>query len=211
MHIQKIGHCCLVIEVGGVRIMTDPGRFTREQVQEKGIDVILITHLHADHLDQETFPEVIAHNPTARIITNTEVAGILLKKGIEAEVLEEGTLEISGVAIGAHTTAHEHIYDGIVLPKNVGYVVSGLYIPGDSYTVPDISVDVLALPISAPWGKVAGAIDFARSVGAKRCFPIHDGILSGEGQAVFNRVIQNQLEKQGIVYTPLSKGEGIAV
>ncbi len=28
MKIKKIGHCCLIIETKGVRIMTDPGTFT---------------------------------------------------------------------------------------------------------------------------------------------------------------------------------------
>ena len=28
MKIKKIGHCCLIIETKGIRIMTDPGTFT---------------------------------------------------------------------------------------------------------------------------------------------------------------------------------------
>jgi L-ascorbate metabolism protein UlaG (beta-lactamase superfamily) len=31
MKIKKIGHCCLVIETNGKRIMTDPGSFTIEE------------------------------------------------------------------------------------------------------------------------------------------------------------------------------------
>ena len=41
MKIKKLGHCCLVIETNGKKIMTDPGSYTvGEQTKEKNIDVI---------------------------------------------------------------------------------------------------------------------------------------------------------------------------
>ena len=38
-------------------------------------------------------------------------------------------------------------------------------------------IEMLVLHISASWAKIAEAIDFAKAVGSKKCFPIHDGIL----------------------------------
>ena len=50
MQITKFGQCCLLIEVAGKRILTDPGRFSVSQNDVSNIDIILITHEHADHL-----------------------------------------------------------------------------------------------------------------------------------------------------------------
>ena len=39
MKIKKLGHCCLVIEINGRKIMTDPGSWTTdEQIKERNID-----------------------------------------------------------------------------------------------------------------------------------------------------------------------------
>ena len=43
-----------------------------------------------------------------------------------------------------------------------------VYHPGDSLTLPPADVDLLLLPVSAPWLKVSECIDFARDVGAPR-------------------------------------------
>jgi len=53
MKVKKFGHCCLLIEEDGVRTLTDPGGYTDLDVvvrQSRNIDVILITHEHADHI-----------------------------------------------------------------------------------------------------------------------------------------------------------------
>ena len=50
MKITKFGHCCLLIEEKGIRILTDPGMFSiRYQNNVRDIDIILITHDHQDH------------------------------------------------------------------------------------------------------------------------------------------------------------------
>ena len=49
MKITKFGHCCLLIEENGVRILTDPGTYSTQQSEVKNIDFVLITHEHADH------------------------------------------------------------------------------------------------------------------------------------------------------------------
>ena len=59
MKIKKLGHCCLVIETNGKRIMTDPGSFTDKQTEEQNIDLILITHEHSDHFHIESLKKVL--------------------------------------------------------------------------------------------------------------------------------------------------------
>ncbi len=61
MKIKKIGHCCLVIEINGKRIMTDPGSFINRTGKnwKQCIDLILYTHEHQDHYHLETLKEFL--------------------------------------------------------------------------------------------------------------------------------------------------------
>ena len=101
MKIKKVGHCCLIIETNNLKIMTDPGNFSIEQNQEKDVDVVLITHEHADHFHLESLLEVIKNNPQCRIITNTSVKKLLDKENIACEILEENEIDV-GVKIFAN-------------------------------------------------------------------------------------------------------------
>ena len=40
MKITKFGHCCLLIEENGVRILTDPGTYSTQQSEVKYIDFV---------------------------------------------------------------------------------------------------------------------------------------------------------------------------
>ncbi len=60
-----------------------------------------------------------------------------------------------------------------------------LFHPGDSYDVAPEGIDVLALPLQAPWTSLAGTIDFARAVGAPAIIPIHDRIVSQGGRGLY--------------------------
>ena len=66
MTITKIGHCCLLIEFNERKILTDPGTFSSAQNTLIGIDVVLITHEHADHIHVESLAEIIKNNPIRR-------------------------------------------------------------------------------------------------------------------------------------------------
>ena len=38
-------------------------------------------------------------------------------------------------------------------------------------------VEILALPVAGPWMKIADAIEYAKLIKPKVCFPVHDGQL----------------------------------
>ncbi len=90
MKITKLGHCCLIIEDQGKRILTDPGTYSTLQNEVKNIDIVLITHEHADHYHLDSLKIVLQNNPNAKIITNSTVGALLEKEGISYSILEHG-------------------------------------------------------------------------------------------------------------------------
>ena len=82
MKSTKFGHCCLLVEENGVRILTDPGSYSTQQTQVKNIDFVLITHEHEDHLHVDSLKALLENNPQAKIITNKSVGALLEKEGI---------------------------------------------------------------------------------------------------------------------------------
>ena len=60
------------------------------------------------------------------------------------------------------------------------------------------------VPASAPWLKLAEAIDFVRAVGAARTMPVHDALLSDKGAALWDRWFDM---KGGTDYRRLNPGD----
>ncbi len=204
MKITKIGHCCLLIEAAGKRILTDPGSYSRAQNEIEGIDIILITHEHADHLHLESLQIVLRHNPQARIFTNTSVGHILAEHNIEFSVLEDkGKVEIDGLVVEGFGDDHAEIYNDFKLVQNTGFMINQrLFYPGDALYIPQVPVEILALPVVAPWLKIKEAIDYALQVKPKISFPVHDGMLKiTDG---FYKVPEKILLEHGVGFKPLS-------
>ena len=98
MKITKFGHCCLLIEEGGVRILTDPGIYSTQQNEVKDIGFVLITHEHTDHFNINSLKEILINNPQAKIITNKSVGLLLEKESIAFSIVEDGqTYDAGGV------------------------------------------------------------------------------------------------------------------
>ncbi len=89
---------------------------------------------------------------------------------------------IPAVSVGE---LHAVIHPDLPRFYNSGYVFdlggTTVYHPGDSLTVPQQRVDVLCVPVCAPWMRAAEGVDFARAVGAPRNVAIHDRIYSEAG------------------------------
>ncbi|HEV7813202.1 MAG TPA: MBL fold metallo-hydrolase, partial [Leifsonia sp.] len=60
-----------------------------------------------------------------------------------------------------------------------------LFHPGDDLSTIPEGVDVLALPLSAPWGALRDTVEFLRAVNPKKVIPIHDALLSELGKKIF--------------------------
>lgn len=180
MKIKKIGHCCLIVETNGKRIMTDPGSYTiSPQENEKNIDIILITHEHPDHMHIESIKKILENNPSVVVITNESVGKLLTDAGIEYKVLGEKVEEdVSGVLLEAHDCKHEEIYEEIGQVQNTAFFIDRrLFYPGDAFYNPGKSVEILALPVAGPWTRTKDAVKYALEIKPKVCFPVHDGML----------------------------------
>ncbi len=209
MKIKKLGHCCLIIETKGVRIMTDPGSYSTLQDSEKNISIILITHEHPDHLHMESLKRVLENNPSAQIITNTSVGKLLEVEHISYVVVDhEKNILCKDVLIEGYGTTHSEIYHDFGQVENTGYCIDNYFFyPGDSFFNPNRIIEVLALPVAGPWMQLKQAIDYARLVRPKVIFPVHDGMLIPERLGPVHRIPKMILEEQDITFVALSEGD----
>jgi L-ascorbate metabolism protein UlaG (beta-lactamase superfamily) len=78
------------------------------------------------------------------------------------------------------------------LPRvgNLGLVMRAegepsLFHPGDAYDAEPGQVDILALPLNAPWTASRDTVAFAQRISPRVCFPIHDGLLNADGRQLY--------------------------
>ncbi len=211
MKITKFGHCCLLVETRGKRILTDPGAYSEAQNQAKGVDIILITHEHQDHLHTDSLRQVLANNPQAKIFTNRGVGVLLSQAGTAFELLEHGQAQtVDELTIEGFGEKHAPIYPSVPEVVNTGYLIDErLFYPGDAFYEPNKPVEVLALPVAGPWMKLGEAIDYAKKLKPKIVFPIHDGMLKFFGPA--HRLPQGELKQLGINFSPMEAGQALEV
>jgi L-ascorbate metabolism protein UlaG (beta-lactamase superfamily) len=205
MTITKFGHCCLLIENNGKRILTDPGRFSTGQDALVDIDIVLITHEHADHCHADSLALILENNPEAIVVSNTSVAKLLQELTIDTHILEgRESATIVDVTLEAYDGPHVEIFENFGIVQNTGYMIDGdFFYPGDAYTVPDTVVDILALPVAGPWCKVSDAIRYALKVKPRLAFPVHDATLTEIGKTVTYPHFIRELKKEGIDFIML--------
>ncbi len=183
MRISKYIHSCLLVESGADRILFDPGKFSFIEGLVKpddfrNLSAIILTHQHPDHVDDDALKKILVNNSSAVVITNTEIQAHLAKEQITAEVHEDGVRQIGNITIKAVAAAHAKLLNAEP-PRNTAYVVDETLLhPGDSF---DYSLDayqgiqILALPIMAPWTTELAVAEFARRIAPQQIIPIHDG------------------------------------
>lgn len=215
MKIRHLVHSCLLVELSGRRLLIDPGAFSAEAVRSlgeetlSGIDAVLVTHQHPDHLERGLLEEVLALAVHAEVLAEPETAAQLAEAADGAAAVPASRLHAfaagqshelpaldghAAVRIDAVGGQHAVIHPDIPRVGNSGLVISAgqeprLGVTGDSLeAVPDFhGIDVLAFAVVAPWSKMAETIDFLRAVEPVLALPVHDAIASDVGRPIFLR------------------------
>ena len=179
MRITKYGHSCLHITEGSASILIDPGGFSQGFETLSGLTAVLLTHQHADHVDPKRLPLLLRGNPGATLYADAGSVDVLAKEGITATPVASGDRLDVGIGVEVFAGDHAVIHRDIPVIPNACYLIGGrLLHPGDSLTVLDRPVEILALPTSAPWMAVKEAIDYFRAVDPKAAIPVHDKLMA---------------------------------
>ena len=211
MRITKLGHACVRMEHDGATVVVDPGVFTDPGALD-GADAVLITHEHPDHY----LPDHLRRT-AARVFTIEAVAARIREDAPDVTerltVVSPGEEFDAGVPVRAVGELHAVIHPEFPRVTNSGYLLdvggTRVYHPGDALTEPGEAVDVLCVPVSAPWMRAAEAIDFARAVRAPRNLAIHDRVYSEAGLDIVDRHMDAFLPKEGLSYVRLRDGEDL--
>ena len=86
--------------------------------------------------------------------------------------------DAGGFQVRAYGGQHALIHPAVPVVSNLGYLIEGVYHPGDSFSVPTAEVRTLLLPTNAPWSKASEVIDFAIAVRAPRAHQVHDSLVT---------------------------------
>jgi len=84
LKITKYGHSCLHVVDGSASILIDPGSFSQGFETLSGLTAVLITHQHADHVDQQRLTGLLRANPDATLYADGDSAEVLSGAGITA-------------------------------------------------------------------------------------------------------------------------------
>lgn len=197
MKITHLGHSCLLVDVAGVRLLIDPGSFS-DVSGVRSLDAVLVTHVHPDHLDSAAIPPLLRDNPKVELWLEAEAGEQLVSNEpqVQPQVspIEFGeTLRFGDVTVQPVGRRHAVIHDYVPQPDNVGLVISApgeptVFHPGDALDAEHESlrdVDLLCVPVNAPWARVGETVDFVRRIAPRRAVPIHDGLLNDAGRAMY--------------------------
>jgi L-ascorbate metabolism protein UlaG (beta-lactamase superfamily) len=209
MRLTKLTHACVRLQKDDRTLVIDPGSLTREADAFAGVDAVLITHEHMDHLDADRVRKVAGENPSLEIYTCGAVADQL--SVATARTLGDGdAVTIAGFEVGVVGEKHEVVHPDVPPVDNIGFFVDGeVFHPGDAFTVPDRPVPTLLVPTNAPWMKNPEMIDYLREVSPERAYSVHDGLVNDIGFMLIDGNLGGEGERQGKDFRRLKPGESI--
>ena len=208
-YLTYLGHATVLIEVEGVRVMTDPVLrpaasmlyrmpHAKDVQHHTDVDLVLISHLHHDHLDL----------PSLRRLENDPL--IVVPRGAEAWMRGKGFTNVTEMApgellchLGVTVRCTMAVHSGKREPRGpvalaVGFVIEAgpatVYFAGDTDIFPGMAdlvpgeLDVALIPVWG-WGLVLGdghlnpvtAADAIALLKPRYAVPIHWGTFAVAG------------------------------
>jgi L-ascorbate metabolism protein UlaG (beta-lactamase superfamily) len=199
--IVYVGHATVLVDLDGVRLLTDPVLRPRlmhlRRVGKvdagvlRGVDAVLVSHAHFDHLDLPSLERLGRELP---VVVPRGAAALLRRRGFRAvteldvgEELHVGALSIRGTP-ARHPS--ERMPFGLKADP-MGHLIAGsrsVYFAGDTERFEGMAdlgpVDVALLPVWG-WGPTLGpghmgprdAAEAAQALRAATAIPIHWGTL----------------------------------
>jgi L-ascorbate metabolism protein UlaG (beta-lactamase superfamily) len=211
MRITKFGHACVRLEHDGQVVVVDPGGYTEPEAVD-GATAVLVTHQHPDHLDLDRLRATDAPVFTIQAVRD-EIAEGDPAVAERVTVVSPGEQLDAGLPVTAVGELHAVIHPDLPRISNSGFVVdvggTRVYHPGDALTPPGGPVDVLFLPVHAPWSKISEVADFSRTVGAGRSVAVHDGLLNDNGHQIVGRVLGGLLDDDRHTYERVLPGHDL--
>ena len=98
MRVTHLGHSCLFVELAEVRVLIDPGAFFTGFEDLRDLDAVVVTHQHADHLDQGRVAALLAANRQAAVYADPESAQLILRPNTDVVTTVAGQTHRVGAA-----------------------------------------------------------------------------------------------------------------
>lgn len=197
-----LGHATVLLELGGVRLLTDPvlrrriahlRRHAPVVTAPQRVDAVLLSHAHRDHLD---LPTLRALDPHPRLIVAPRGVGRTLRRltGSDVRELAPGeAIEIGATRVVAVPAAHDARRSPLgPTSEALGFVAEHagrrVYFAGDTEVFAGMAelgpLDAALLPIWG-WGPSLGpghmdpeqAVEALRLLAPRMAVPIHWGTL----------------------------------
>lgn len=210
MQLTHLGHSCLLVEAADQRILIDPGTFS-DFDQVRDLTAIVVTHQHPDHLDPKRFDALRNANPAATVLLEPAAAEQIGATGVE-RLDTDLHVDLGPVLLRAVGEQHAPIHDYVPRITNRGIVISApegptLFHPGDALDANPGEIDLLCVPINAPWARISDTVDFVRRIAPARVVPIHDGLVNDTGRGMYLGHVANFGTDGGVEVLDL-RGEG---
>ena len=184
LEITFIGHGTLMFQWDGKTIHVDPWTRMADYAKLPKADVILVTHEHGDHLDEEAI-NLIRTEKTQVVLTELCAkyieGGIVMKNGDEKTA---AGLKIE--AVPAYNIVHKRDNGRPFHPQGEGngYVITfgdkRVYVAGDTENTPEMKnledIDIAFLPMNLPYTMTPEMVaDAAKAFEPKILYPYHYG------------------------------------
>ena len=182
MKITKFPQSCLLIETKEKKILVDPGNLKyKEEYLDiwKQADIILITHKHPDHCNNEVLEKL---NKDITIYSTKEVQEANQNLSINI-IKESDVIELNVIKIEVVHAIHGYqplLKGAKEVHENVGYIIDDgqnrLYTTSDTICFKnEYKADILCIPVTGH-GLTMSTFEaalYAKEVGAVLTIPIH--------------------------------------